>query len=94
MPESPETHYDPDCLHCIVSPQVESFCEMHPEKDPEQCIQELACVLGELIGAGVHDLRMPEQEAVERVSGLAALATHQIVHTATMLLYRLRTMDG
>lgn len=94
MPEPPGTHYDPDCLHCILWPQVESFCEMHPEKSQEQCIQELACVLGELIGSGAHQRQMPEDEAVEHVSGLAALATHQIVHTATMLLYRLRTMDG
>ena len=46
MPEPPEIHYDGDCLHCRLSPQVESFCEAHPEKDPEQCILELASVLG------------------------------------------------
>ncbi|MGH8179795.1 MAG: hypothetical protein ACRETR_02350 [Steroidobacteraceae bacterium] len=77
-----------------MSPQVESFCEAHPEMDTGQCILELASVLGELIGSEAYRRGMPEHQAVEFVSELAAIATRQIVHTATTLLFRLRSMDG
>jgi hypothetical protein len=91
MPELPETHYDENCLHCVLSPLVELFCKEHPEKDAEQCVRELACLIGEVIGSGVHRSQAPENEAIELVSRLAAIATGQIVHSATLLLYRLRT---
>jgi hypothetical protein len=90
MPQLPGSHYDPNCLHCLLSPQVESFCAAHSAKSSEECIRELACVLGELIGSGVHRSQVPQDEAVELVSRLAALATQQIVHTATMLIFQLR----
>lgn len=90
MPQSPGSHYDADCLHCLLSPQVESFCAAHPGKSAEECIRELACVLGEVIGSGVHRSQLPQEEGIDLVSRLAALATQQIVHTATMLIFQLR----
>lgn len=90
MPQSPGSHYDADCLHCLLSPQVESFCAAHSGKATEECIRELACVLGELIGSGVYGAQVPHEESVDLVSRLAALATQQIVHTATTLIFSLR----
>jgi hypothetical protein len=54
MPELPETHYDENCLHCVLSQRVELLCEEHPKKDADQSVRELACVIGEPIGSAVH----------------------------------------
>jgi len=87
----PENHFDPNCLHCIVSPVVELFCEEHRQKGAELCIRELATVVGELIGASiVFGSQMPEDAAVDALSNLAALATGQIVQSATLFVYRRR----
>lgn len=90
MPQLPGSHYDPNCLHCLLSPQVESFCAEHSGKSAEACIGEIACVLGEVIGSGVHRSQVSQEEGLELVSRLAALATQQIVHTATLLIFQLR----
>jgi hypothetical protein len=92
MPEpEPENHFDPNCLHCVVSPLVEIFCKEHLDKGAELCIRELATVVGELIGASiVYGSQMPEDAAVDALSNLAALATGQIVQSATLFLYRRR----
>lgn len=91
----PDCHYDPNCLHCVVSPLVDLFCKEHLDKGAELCIRELATVVGELIGASiVYGSQMPEDEAVDALSNLAALSTGQIVQSATLFLYRRRAELG
>lgn len=83
--------FDQNCLHCAVTPLVEQFFKEHRNKGIELCVRELAAVVGELIsGSIVFGSRLSEKDAVDCLSSLAAIATGQIVQSATLYLYRYR----
>lgn len=47
---------DPNCLHCHLAPIIERWRAAHPQKPIEHAIQEIAQVLGELVGSAAYDL--------------------------------------
>lgn len=46
---------DPDCLHCVLGPYLQSFLDAHPGKPLAEIVLELNQITGEFIASTAPD---------------------------------------